>query len=926
MRTRSQPQSPGGFISLETAATSRRTRSTRAASRSASAEPNNQPTTEPPKQPATRSQNQRATRNTSTEKDASASKTVDSTTKTAKTQPRKLTKRDTRKATRKTKATSNKPEESVEEKQPDLSGTDNEDNAEAGAEEPQSGLTTSDTALLEPRTSEREYTASFSTSFSVPQFPLPPFTLPFRSSSPTPSSTSPQKPQESQESSSVDGVSNEAAVSLGEATTASARLPEVITSTQETQAQETRTKETKTRKTHRIPKRRKTRKSLTQPNTDQKLTNKKVNRKRAHPEPSPEAQAEAAVPSSNKRRNLGTPKSAPRTRASLRRVPRVSYAQRLQRRRAEGQGRIHSTIFRLPEYVAQTEADRLASETASLTSSSAEPLQTTPDFPTEHAQTDDQAASEQSAAPQEPTTPEPAKRSWNLRGIFGSVPRSLSRLFSRSPDKPEDSDTRQPSSERIRRTRLSEASSPVPPPRETQPRRLSSEQPPAKRPRNLSYSLFPAPIDRSLYLGDIPTKSPAKSPVAAAPATASQPAEKETAERPEVREASAPTVDVRGRDATPQATNTVSESQKKKRKRSPSPDIIPNPPGSSYGLDLDYFCYSSDSEEDEAQSPEPVAPQTEPRKSDGLTKTALRSVFQTERPASKKVRFDASPEDTPSKRRARATDPYHGAQFVGFPHASPTPTTPTPASREYDEPQRRPGFVPNKTGTFELNYDDFSDDSDSSGIASPTSIPAPSPASVAPTPPQPSTPQRYAFESRTSVVQALISGSSLPAPRTIGRPAQPPSTPVRVDEEALARARSQAEKYKPKTPSGLRTASRYSSPLTATPDITPARPIAQPAVHAATQPTAQPAEDVTEKFGDDQFAEDAKWLYENCPSGDLRQLVWPEPQNLAESLNISAEAVRILDEIWDPADVDKAYEIFKREFEDFKKTLAEGTA
>ncbi|KAL2834901.1 hypothetical protein BDW59DRAFT_136787 [Aspergillus cavernicola] len=784
MRTRSQAASPGGFVSLESERTTRRNRSTRAASRDASAEPTSQQSAEPSTQPATRPKTQRTVKKTTTKKTAS-------TTATAKTKTPKAPKCGTRKTTRKTrKAASEDASESIDENHLNTTGSDEEDNAELDTEEAKSGPSRSGTALLEPRSSE-------------------------------------------------------------------------------------------------------------------------INRKRAHPETSPDSQAEPATPYANKRRNLGTPASAPfaRHRTSLHRFTKnaVPYAERLQRRRTESQGRIHSTIFRLPEFVAQSEADRLASEASALTSPSTKPLQMHVDFSAEQVQTDDQVVSEHTSTTQEsilePSTPEPVKSNWNLRGILSSVPRSFSRLFGRSPESSETPGIQQPSSERIIRTRPSEAASSVAPERETQSRRRLSEQPPAKRPRNLSYSLFPAPIDRSLYLGDVFTKSPATVPTAPAPAPApaTDPVEQQVPQKPEPQlDSTSPPIRARGRDHTPQATQTTGESQKKKkRKRSPSPDVIPNPVGSSYGMDLDYFYYSSESgeeeeEEEEEEEAEP-APRTAPRKVDNLAKTAMqnvRNVAQSERPASKKVRFDASPEDTPSKRRARATDPYHGEQFVGFggPQTS-APTTPSPVSRDSEEPQRPPDFIPNLSGTFQLNYDDSSDDSDSSSAGSPPSIPAPSPVSVTYPPPQPSTPQ----------------SAQLPTPRPTVRPAPPPSTPAKIDEEALARARSQAEKYKPKTPSGLRTTSRYSSPLIPTPDLTPAPPV----------------EKITEKFGDDQFAEDAQWLYENCPSGDLRQLTWPAPQDLAESLNVSPEAVRVLNEIWDDSEVDNARNIFKREFEDFKKTLSQ---
>ncbi|KAL2861124.1 uncharacterized protein BJX67DRAFT_385974 [Aspergillus lucknowensis] len=632
------------------------------------------------------------------------------------------------------------------------------------------------------------------------------------------------------------------------------------------------------------------------------LTTKKVNRKRVRTEASPEDENEPITPSANKRRNLGPPGSTP-FRAHTPRLPnlpRIPYSERLRRRQAESQGRLHEgTLFRLPQYIAQTEADRLASEAITSANPVPERLPTNLDFSAEQTQSDDQVISEHSASTQEPSTPEPARRGWNIRGLLNSVPRSFSRFlpsFARTSERTEIPATQQPSFERSRRTEPSESDSSVVLDRESRPRRRLSEQAAGRRPRNLSYSLFPAPIDRSLYLGDAFTKPTTTAPTAPASIPASQPVSQEMPQTSAVHS-----------DSTPQAADAtaITTNASQKRKRSPSPDVIPNPAGCSYGMDLDYFCYSSESEDEEAEIP---APRTEPRRVDSLAKAALRSVVQSERPASKKVRFDASPEDTPSKRRARATDPYTGIHFIGMgnpqsssPLPSSPPTTPTPEIRVVD-PRSQPGFIPNTTGTFQLDYDAFSDDSDSSGAPSP--------------------PRTAAFSTVTeppTVSQSATSLSpQLPTPHATPRAAQPPSTPARIDEEALARARSQAEKYKPKTPSGLRTASRYLSPLTATPDITPEAPAAPASPTAPTPAT----ETITEEFGDDKFARDAQWLYEHCPSGDLSQLVWPKPTSLVETLGISNEAVRIMNDIWDESAVDQAYPIFKQGLEELKQSLA----
>lgn len=290
----------------------------------------------------------------------------------------------------------------------------------------------------------------------------------------------------------------------------------------------------------------------------------------------------------------------------------------------------------------------------------------------------------------------------------------------------------EPSSERISRTQPPQSSSISQ--SQAQNSRRSSEEPPQKR-RRKSWSLFAQPFDRSLYLGDIPKKDSATSssaplesrPVAKLSAEATTPQESATSDAK--KDVAAEGEDSRGRE--------IEEQKQKKRKRSPSPDVIPNPPGCSYGLDLDYFCYSSESEDEQ----EPPLPRTEPNKFGRLTRTAVRGALRSERHSSKKVRFDASPEDTPSKLRlrARATDPYRGRHFIGMGNDSEiaTPDSPTPAPHAADESSsRRPGFVPNVQGTFQLDYDAFSDDSDSSGasasanVSASAPIPAPSSATV----------------------------------------------------------------------------------------------------------------------------------------------------------------------------------------------------
>ncbi|PLB38451.1 uncharacterized protein BDW47DRAFT_22915 [Aspergillus candidus] len=654
------------------------------------------------------------------------------------------------------------------------------------------------------------------------------------------------------------------------------------------------------------------------------LTKEKVNRKRPHIETSDDDRSAPETPAANKRRNLGPPGSTPHTRRLTPLSRRLTtnaapYSERLLRRKVERDGRIHKTLFRVPQLIAQREADRRAAEMLPL-NRFPEVSQASIAYEAEQSEADSQHPENEPAAPEPPATPE-RQQGWNIRGLLSSVPRTFSRFIpglGRSPERQEPVPP-QPSSERIVRTLPLESVPSVPNPEVHSRRRLSeqstSEGRPAKRPRNLSYSLFPAPMDKSLYLGDI-QKTPKTTP--APPQPEGQPAEKsvsqESVPQESVPKESVPKVSV-PQESVPQESvpttsghqdlerspRKVDETTKKKRKRSPSPDVIPNPKGCSYGMDMDYFCYSSDSEDETNPTSEPTMPQTEPRQLGRLSKGIVRNAIGSEHHPSKKVRFDASPEDTPSKlrSRARATDPYRGKQFIGMSGASASPeVSPTPASHvdTIHEPRQRPGFIPNLQGTFQLDYDTFSDDSDLSGPNSPMSLPAPSPLSAGPSPVKAS--------GQPESVQSPARQAPRPTPAAPSTPAGP-STPAKVDEEALARVRSRAEKYKPKTPSGLRTTSRYSSPLTATPDA-----------------LANREEVVADAFGDDDFARDAKWLLEKCPSGDLRNLVWPQTQSLVDSIGTQPESLDVLSSIWDDAELDRAYLVFNASLKAFEESKA----
>lgn len=434
--------------------------------------------------------------------------------------------------------------------------------------------------------------------------------------------------------------------------------------------------------------------------------------------------------------------------------------------------------------------------------------------------------------------------------------------------------------------------------------------PPKKPLPNLSYDLFPRPINRDLYLPRSPEPAAeAKDAAEEGAANKEQPQEQEK----QAQALSATSAEERGREIT--------DTTDKKRKRAPSPDVIPNPPGCSYGLDLDYFCYS-DSDEEEEASPSVSKPTP-------LAKSPVRSALRSESHPSKKVRFDSSPEDTPSKKRGRATDPYQGHHFLGLGDVSPTPATdpaktaPATPTATSSPSQRPPGFKFNTQGSFGFDYDDFSDDSSSSGASTPAIL---SPASTLPetrATPRSQGQERYVYLVSCSLLNHTnVFSLQSPRPAPHSTPFAAPSTP-KVDAEALAKVRSQAEKYKPKTPSGLRTASRYStSPMVQSPHVEPLmKPESKDVIPEERHEKENVPEKSVEKFGDDRFARDAEWLYERCPSGDFSKFTWPEKRNLVDSLEINPEAVKILDNVWDPSDIEVGHSAFCRGMEEFAASL-----
>ena len=242
------------------------------------------------------------------------------------------------------------------------------------------------------------------------------------------------------------------------------------------------------------------------------------------------------------------------------------------------------------------------------------------------------------------------------------------------------------------------------------------------KPRDLSYSLFPPPIDRSRFLGNLLDAS--KVGTSTESSSAADRLRSNTNQASESSNAIAQEP-VKMPDSSLRETKA---GKTRKRKRSPSPDVIPNPPGVSYGMDMRYFSYSSSSESED----EPEERSQSARLSRGAIvadKSPVHTDVRSENGPSKRVRFDAGPQNTPENipntpRLPCATDPYHGRQFIGIgndSNANGSDSAPSsPAIPTFEEISQRPGFVFNTEGTYGFDYDDYSGDSDSDESTSPT--------------------------------------------------------------------------------------------------------------------------------------------------------------------------------------------------------------
>ncbi|KAJ5141526.1 hypothetical protein N7526_002521 [Penicillium atrosanguineum] len=398
---------------------------------------------------------------------------------------------------------------------------------------------------------------------------------------------------------------------------------------------------------------------------------------------------------------------------------------------------------------------------------------------------------------------------------------------------------------------------------------------------------------------------------------------------------------------SPTSSETASasaEDQSLKRKRE-EPEKIPNPKGCSYGMSEEFFEFTDAEWEEEEK------------------RVAALKANETTQPAAKKQRVDAS-----QSRRRATTRPN-------------TPKAPLSAL----SPARRPGFIPNRRGTYAAPDLSPIDSSDLfSGVESTPATQASSdePAN-APTNAQPTT----AKHARNSIdYETLQKERELKAKQT-REPNSSPSVPtslndvpesrgtaptatqtlehssattperessqistdidadidadadVDVDADVdgpspLTRARNKAEQFKPKTPSRLREAHPFASSITSAATATPSflgattgTPLNFGAtLHAPSSLGALTSSPVfySDPESNDTIepltpADDANWLREKCPTGEIAHLCWPEPASLVETLNIDPAIAEFVNKNSFPEAYAEAVAAWQTMWEEFQR-------
>ena len=284
------------------------------------------------------------------------------------------------------------------------------------------------------------------------------------------------------------------------------------------------------------------------------------------------------------------------------------------------------------------------------------------------------------------------------------------------------------------------------------------------------------------------------------------------------------------------AENMKNSTSGRKRKRMPSPDTIPNPVGCSYGMDLDYFVFSSSDEEDEMMVT-PTKPRPfKHRRLHGPDRQE--SVAQVDVGKAQPHKGGSFTQKTMNYVGGNAFNAVTAIKSSNLHNKQSTSDESVRRTQQHVSPKTP--IITNLTGTFRVPSpsDSDSDPEDTPTAGSPEAISTelankgkntsyPTSASIKkPLPKVDETSKTVSSASKEKSSRTQSSPSkavTLPsktAPAAWTQPPPPRPNPPHaalpsvssVDSEALARARKKALHYQPHKPSGLRASSRISSP------------------------------------------------------------------------------------------------------------------
>lgn len=293
--------------------------------------------------------------------------------------------------------------------------------------------------------------------------------------------------------------------------------------------------------------------------------------------------------------------------------------------------------------------------------------------------------------------------------------------------------------------------------------------------------------------------------------------------------------------------------QKRKRPALSPSNSIPNPPGASFGLDYRYFEDSDEGTEDEDLPHPPKS----------VLKKATETSFERIQRSTKRVKFDNSPTDTPSKERARAK--YAGIHFADSPNAFITAdensSSPTPQSNS------EPDFVPSSAHPTPNRFCLPDNWSDESSLASTKSRDSSNMSGVE---------YEQARDESTFLPDRESSTFMHIPPQETPLPETPKKSGTDVDLSPLSKARQSAERYKPKSPSTLRQSTQL--------------------------PSSSP---LAEKKGEEE-------------DNEFDRLDWPKVPSMVEAGYCSQDIADLVEALWTPEDDIRADEWFEKEFARFK--------